>query len=100
MGRTVLSQLADAGVLERRATLRVSRRFLDHAEATDARLRAQGRWMGPAVSLQAALGTWDDYLHDVRHGALALWEFMAEHHQAGSLQPVFPALEGFAVPAA
>ena len=96
MSRNTMALLAQAGVLERRGGLRVSARFLAHAESTASRLRQQGRWFGPADGLQAALGTWDDYLHDVRQGALVLWEFMADHHQAGGLQPVFPALDAYA----
>lgn len=95
MQRSVLSLLTDAGVIERRGVLRVTSRFLAHAEATAERLRSQGRWMGPADGLQVALGTWDEYMHDVRQASLVLWEFMAQRDQAGRLQPVFPALEGF-----
>ena len=97
---TLLSALSAAGVLERPgsrrgAFLRVSHRFLDHAEATAARLRMAGRAATPAAVLDAALATWDDYRHDPRQGALLLVDFLDGRSQWGGLQPVFPAIEAF-----
>lgn len=111
---TLLSALAAAGVLERPgsrrgAFLRVTPRFLAHAEAYAARLRGLGRPHDPASVLDASLATWDNYVGDSRQGALLLVEFLDGHGQFGSLQPVFPrafhpippafpALEAFAQP--
>lgn len=97
---TLLSALSAAGVLERPgsrrgAFLRVTPRFLDHAEATGARLRLAGRAASPASVLHAALAGWDDYRQDPYQGALLLADFLDGHGQFGSLQPVFPALESF-----
>src|SRR5205085_420529 len=76
---STLALLVRSGVLERTGVqVRVAPRFLSHAECTAERLRCIGRWLGPADALEAALGTWDDWMHDVRQGSLALWEFMAE----------------------
>lgn len=102
---TLLSALSAAGVLERPgsrrgAFLRVTPRFLDHAEAMAARLRSQGRDADPAVVLDAALASWDDYRHDPAQGALLLLDFLDGRSQLGALQPVFPALEAFAQAAA
>ena len=97
MPKSLLPALLQSGVLERHGgRLRVTPRFAAHADATAHRLRAAGRWTDPASSIEAALGTWDDYLFDVRSGGLALGEFMADHHQVGAVQPVFPAIEAFA----
>lgn len=101
----LLSALSMAGVLERPSSrrgafLRVSPRFLDHAEATAARLRQHGRATAPANVLQAALASWDDYRHDPQQGALLLEDFLDGRSQFGALQPVFPALEAFAPAAA
>lgn len=95
-----LSLLVRSGVLQRTgAQVRVAPRFLDHAEATAQRLRSVGRWLGPADALEAALGTWDEWMYDVRTGSLVLWEFMAGRGQAGALQPAFPTMDAFAVAA-
>jgi hypothetical protein len=102
---TLLSGLSAAGVLERPgsrrgAFLRVTPRFLDHAEATAARMRMTGRGASPAVVLHAALAGWDDYRQDPYQGALLLVDFLDGRGQLGNLQPVFPALEHFAQAAA
>lgn len=102
---TLLSALSAAGVLERPgsrrgAFLRVTPRFLDHAESMAARLRSQGREAHPTAVLDAALTSWDDYRHDPGQGALLLVDFLDGRSQLGSLQPVFPALEAFAQAAA
>lgn len=102
---TLLSALSSAGVLERPgsrrgAFLRVTPRFLAHAEATAARLRVSGRPNAPAAVLDHALSTWDDYRHDPHQGALLLVDFLDGRSQFGSLQPVFPALDAFAQAAA
>lgn len=99
-GATLLSALSAAGVLERPrsrrgAFLRVTHRFLDHAEKTAARLRATGHAPAPTGFLEAALATWDEYGHDPRQGALLLVDFLDGRGQWGSLQPAFPALEQF-----
>jgi hypothetical protein len=80
-------------------TLRVSPRFLAHAESTSARLAQQGRLMGIAHALETALSSWDDYKHDVRPAALFLTEFLGEREQFGALRPVFPSLEQFSAAA-
>lgn len=98
---SAVSSLVQSGVLVRTgAHLRVAPRFLAHAEQTSERLRCVGRWLGPADALEAALGTWDDWMSDVRQGSLALWEFMSDRGQAGALQPTFPTMDMFATAAA
>lgn len=101
----LLSALSSAGILERPgsrrgAFLRVSPRFLAHAEATAARCRARGMPATPGPMLQAALGAWDEYRSDPREGADLLLDFLDGRSQFGALQPVFPALEHFASPPA
>lgn len=96
---TLLSALSAAGVLERPgsrrgAFLRVTPRFLDHAEAVAARMRLAGH-APPASVLHAALAGWDGYRHDPHQGALLLVDFLDGRGQLGALQPVFPALEAF-----
>lgn len=98
---TLLSSLASAGVLERPgsrrgAFLRVTPRFLAHAEDTASRLRLLGRAHDPASVLTAALTAWDDYGHDPHQGSLLLVDFLDGRSQLGALQPVFPALDSFA----
>jgi hypothetical protein len=95
-----LSALASAGVLERcsgrgRAYLRVTPRFLAHAEDAAARLRLQGRATSPAGTLATALLAWDGYDHDPHSGALLLVDLLEERGQLGALRPVFPLLEQF-----
>lgn len=102
---TLLSALSAAGILERPASrrgafLRVNPRFLAHAETTAVRLRQQSRDATPAAVLQSALGAWDDYHHDPREGAHLLVDFLDGRSQLGALQPVFPALEQFALASA
>lgn len=103
---TLLTSLASAGVLERPgsrrgAFLRVTPRFLAHAQDTADHLRLLGRPQDPASVLAAALATWDDYANDPRQGSLLLVDFLDGRSQWGALQPVFPALEAFgAAPAA
>jgi hypothetical protein len=100
-----LSALAAAGVLERcsargRAFLRVTPRFLAHAEDAAARLRLQGRHTGPSAALASALLSWDGYDHDPRQGARVLVDLLEERGQLGALRPVFPLLEEFGAVAA
>lgn len=100
-----LSALAAAGVLERcssrgRAYLRVTPRFLAHAEDASARLRLQGRLTGPSGALVSALLSWDGYDHDPHQGALVLVDLLEERGQLGALRPVFPLLEEFGAIAA
>jgi hypothetical protein len=95
-----LSALASAGVLERcsgrgRAYLRVTPRFLAHAEDAAARLRLQGRADGAAGVLSLALLAWDGYEHDPHQGALVLVELLEERGQLGAIRPVFPLLDQF-----
>lgn len=95
-----LSALAGAGVLERcsgrgRAYLRVTPRFLAHAEDCAARLRLQGRATGPTGTLAFALLAWDGYDHDANQGALVLVDLLEERSQLGALRPVFPLLEQY-----
>jgi hypothetical protein len=95
-----LSALATAGVLERcsgrgRAFLRVTPRFLAHAEDAANRLRLQGRATGPTSTLATALLGWDGYDHDPHQGALVLVDLLEERGQLGALRPVFPLLEQF-----
>jgi len=103
-----MALLTRSGILEQsrgrttsssQPTLRVSPRFLAHAEQTSARLAQQGRHLGVAHALEAALSAWDDYHHDVRSAALFLADFLGERDQMGSLRPVFPSLEQFAIAA-
>lgn len=95
----LLSSLAQAGVLERchrrGAYLRVTHRFLDHAEATAARLKLQGRHAGASGTLAQALLAWDAYEADPHQGALVLVDLLEERGQLGALRPVFPLLEQF-----
>ena len=95
----LLAALTNAGVLERagspRTTLRVSPRFLSHAESTGARRRLLPHDTTRAV-LQAALATWDDYAQDTHAGANVLETLLDERGQLGALRPQFPILERFA----
>jgi hypothetical protein len=96
----LLSALCGAGILERTSArqgpyLRVTPRFLSHAETTAARLRLQGRPNDPCSTLASALLEWDEYQHDPQQGALVLVDLLDERDQLGSLRPVFPGLEQF-----
>lgn len=96
----LLAVLAQAEVLERchgrgRTFLRVTPRFLAHAEGASARLKLQGRHTGPAAALASALLSWDGYEHDPHQGALVLVDLLEERGQLGALRPVFPLLEQF-----
>jgi hypothetical protein len=95
-----MAALTRCGVLEQSrgrgaCTLRVSPRFLAHAEETAARLFQQARFLGVAHALETALSAWDGYEHDVRPAAAFLVEFLGEREQFGGLRPVFPVLEQF-----
>lgn len=99
-----LAALTRCGVLEQSrgrgaCVLRVSPRFLAHAEATAARLSQQGRLMGVQHALESALSTWDDTDDDMRPAAGFLADFLGQRDQFGGLRPVFPSLEHFAVAA-
>lgn len=96
----LLAQLTQADVLERchgrgRTFLRVTPRFLAHAEESAARLKLAGRHTGPSAALAQALLTWDDFQHDPHQAALVLVDLLEERGQLGSLRPVFPLLEQF-----
>jgi hypothetical protein len=91
----ILEQSRGPASKSRNPVLRVSPRFLAHAEAISARLAQQGRHLGIAHALESALSSWDDYRHDVRPAALFLAEFLGEREQFGALRPVFPSLEQF-----
>jgi hypothetical protein len=99
----LLSVLTQADILERcpgrgdtRGTyLRVTPRFLAHAESAAARLKLQGRHTGPTAALANALLSWDAYEHDPNQGALELVDLLEERGQLGALRPVFPLLEQF-----
>jgi hypothetical protein len=101
---TLLSALAQADVLERchgrgRTFLRVTPRFLAHAEECAARLRQQGRHAGTSGALAHALLAWDAYAHDPHQGARVLVDLLEDKGQLGLLSPVFP-LEAWAGAAA
>lgn len=101
---SLLSALTRCGILEQSrrrgaVALRVSPRFLAHAETTAARLFDQARFLGVAHALESALLAWDGSPPDVRQAALLLARFLDEREQFGALRPVFPALEQFAVAA-
>lgn len=96
----LLAQLTQADVLERchgrgGTYLRVTPRFLAHAESAAARLKLQGRHTGPTAALAQALLAWDAYTHDPHQGALVLVDLLEERGQLGALRPVFPLLEQF-----
>jgi hypothetical protein len=98
-----MATLTRCGVLEQSrgrgaSTLRVTPRFLAHAEETAARLFQQARFMGVTHALETALASWDG-IHDVRPAALFLADFLGEREQFGGLRPVFPALEQFSAAA-
>ncbi len=103
MAANLLSALASAAVLERCANrdasfLRVTPRFLSHAEETGLRLRMNGtasHSTHPAHVLAAALATWDDFHRDPNQGATMLVDLLEARGQLGALRPVFPALEQF-----
>lgn len=100
MTGNLLARLTLAGVLARsggrRSRLRVSPRFLAHAEGTAGRLHMQGRTATPGPVLAAALQTWDDFHGDAHTTARFLEDFLADRDQLGPLRPVFPVLEAFA----
>ena len=102
---TLLSALCSAAILERpsgrRGTyLRVTPRFLAHAEAHESILVLQGRATTPAAAFASALASWDEYHQDPYAGAQLLVELLEERGQLGLLRPVFPMLETFAQAAA
>lgn len=88
----LLAALAAAGVLERagrpRTVLRIAPRFLAHAQAA---ARATTGRLG-AAALETALGTWDEFRHDPRAGALLLERYAAEQ---ATVVLGLPALESF-----
>jgi hypothetical protein len=103
MADNILARLTLAGILERsgrrRSVLRVSPRFMAHAEGTSGRLRLSGH--GPALPvLEVAVRTWDEYHGDAASAARFLEAMLGERHQLGALRPVFPALDQFARAAA
>lgn len=105
---TLLSAMCSAAVLERTpgrsgrsgTYLRVTPRFLAHAEESSSRLSTNGRSTTPAAALAFALSAWDEYRHDPHSGALLLVDLLEERGQLGLLRPVFPMLEQFAQAAA
>lgn len=86
----LLTRLTLAGIVERagrrRSVLRVTPRFLAHAEGTAGRLRMLG-FGTPHGILEAALETWGDASVTPRRGADCLLELMADRDQLGTLQP-------------
>lgn len=102
MAQNLLAALALAGVLQRAPGargLRVTHRFLAHAEGTAGRFRMLGLAGDESDVLANALSTWDDYRQDPRAGAGLLRDMLADRDQLGSLRPVFPAIESFSAAA-
>lgn len=84
-----LSTLVRDGVLVRTAgRLRVSSRYLAHAERIAAQSLLHGHPIALEASLQSALRSCG-YGGDVASGAQFLCDFLAERGQLGALQPVF-----------
>lgn len=90
MDPKLLTRLALAGIVERagprRSVLRVTPRFLAHAEGTAGRLRMLGLGT-PHNVLQTALETWGDASLAPRRGADYLLELMRDRDQMGTLLP-------------
>lgn len=86
----VLASLCAHGVLERPAgrPLRVSPRFLAHAEGTAGRMRILG--MDADAALDAALTEWTGQRDDAARAVLM--ELLGRQEQWGALRPVFPAI--------
>lgn len=100
MGQSILAHLVAAGIVERagargRAHLRVTPRFMAHAEGTRGRLRMQGQETAGLRLLEHAVGTWDDLCVDPRAGARMLQQLLGDREQWGTLRPVFPDLGSF-----
>ncbi len=100
MSSHLLAALARSGVLEQSrsragVTIRVSPRFLAHAEQTASRLGLHAA-LGASAVLEAALATWDEDGVGLRDAARLLADFLGERHQLGMIRPVFPVLEQFA----
>ncbi len=98
MAQNLLAALALAGILQRAPGargLRVTHRFLAHAEGTAGRYRTLGLTGDESDVLTAALSTWDDYRQDPRAGAQLLRDMLADRDQLGAIRPVFPAIESF-----
>lgn len=97
MASSLLASLSLAGIIQRAGrhrTLRVSPRFMAHAEQAATELASRGV-QEPAEVLRSALCTWDEYRHDPDSGARFLLRIMEDREQLGSLRPVFPPLEQF-----
>ena len=91
MTRTVspLAHLVQDGVLVRTAgRLRVSSRYLAHAERAAAQASLHGSPPVLSSALESALRT-HGYGGDIPTAARYLAEFLAERGQMGALQPVF-----------
>lgn len=103
MAQNLLASLTLAGIIERtgpgRRTLRVTPRFMAHAEGTVGRLHTLGLVCDDVDVLHAALQTWDDFLQDPWSSARFLHQIMADRDQLGQLRPVFPAIEQFSAAA-
>ena len=103
MAGSLLASLAAAGVVERagprRAVLRVTTRFLAHAEGTAGRLRTLGRVDDRATVLEVALATWDGYHNAAHGGARILADLLGDREQFGNVFPVFAAMDGHIVAA-
>lgn len=102
MTHALLGHLTAAGILERAggkgaAYLRVTPRFLSHAEGTAGRLRLQTGVDDEHAALQSALSTWDGYRLNAYQGALFLRDLLEERGQLGTLQRTFMVLDSFAV---
>lgn len=93
MAPHLLASLALARIVERtgpgRCVLRITPRFLAHAEGT----AGHGSHETKADLLYRALQTWDGFHHDPRAGAAFLHDVLA--NQLGSLSPAFPSIESF-----
>jgi hypothetical protein len=101
MTQHILSHLTAAGILERaggrgNAYLRVTPRFLSHAEGTAGRLRLRTGHDDEHAALETALATWDHHVHNPYQGALFLRDLLLERGQLGRVRSFFPAIEAFA----
>lgn len=96
----VLASLALNGIVERsgprKAVLRVTPRFLAHAEGTAGRLRLQAPAASQDEVLEAALLSWDGFGHDARLAAQVLARMIDDHWG----MPLFGTLDPFAAASA
>lgn len=100
MTQHLLSQLTASGILERAggkgaSYLRVTPRFLSHAEGTAGRLRTFTGHDDEHASLKAALTTWDGFTANPHSAALFLRDLLEQKGQLGCLRSFWPTLEAF-----